>query len=425
MPPLKIAIIGAGPAGCTLARLLLSCPQTRDLTCTIFEAESSPNFRSQGGTLDLHTRTGQAALKAGGLWDEFLKHARYDGEAIKIADKNLLCYVNIGGGKVGSKGTGRPEIDRPEIDRPVLREMLYESLPEGTVRWDKKLVSVTATPPASSKHSLNFADGSTESGFDLIVGADGAWSKVRRLLTDEQPFYSGIAGHQCSIPDARQNASELFDLVNRGSLFTWSDGKGLFIQYMGDGSINSSTWSRRDVDWQKAYDVHDAAVVKEVCRKEYADWDSRLVDCVLKADNSTFVPRDLFMLPIDIRWDGVPGVTVIGDAAHVMTPFAGEGVNLAMEDSLRLSEAILKSVDTPRQLASNVRAFEDDMFVRARKTQQATYDMMAAIYHTPGSPRRGIERYVLKAMENEMGWWMMILVTPIVYVWFGVFKMIW
>ncbi|KAH9842092.1 FAD binding domain [Teratosphaeria destructans] len=419
MPSLKIAIIGAGPAGCTLARLLLSSPQQCQLTIAIFEAESSPNFRSQGGTLDLHTRTGQAALKAGGLWDEFLKHARYDGEAIKIADKNLLCYVNMGGGKVGSKGTGRPE-----IDRPVLREMLYESLPLGTVRWNKKLVSVTATPQASSKHTLNFADGSSESGFDLIVGADGAWSKVRRLLTNEQPFYSGIAGHQCSIPDAQINAPELFELVNRGSLFAWSDGKGLFIQYMGDGSINSSTWSRRDVDWQKAYDADDAATVKKVCREEYVGWDSRLVECVLKADDSTFVPRDLFMLPIGVRWDGVPGVTAIGDAAHVMTPFAGEGVNLAMEDSLKLSQAILKSVDTPHQLASNVRTFEEDLFVRGRKTQQVTYDMMAAIYHTPGSPRRGIERYILKAMTDEMGWWMTMLVTPIVYVWFGVFKMI-
>ena len=305
---LKIAIIGAGPAGCMLARLLQQ--SKHDIGVTMFEGEGDVDFRAQGGTLDLHEKTGQAALKAGGLFDEFLKYARYDGEALKICDKKLLCYINMGGSKPNSNkiGTGRPEIDRPK-----LRELLYHSLAEGTVVWKHKLVRV------DEDLKLHFSDGGVESGFDLIVGADGAWSKVRPSLTDEQPFYSGIGGHAFRIPDAERTQPELYELVNRGSVFSTSDAKSIMPQYMGEGSINISTWGVRPKDWQKTcgYDVHDAVATKEACRKEFADWDSRLLAFTQVAEDHV-VPRDLFMLPVGIRWDHVKGVTLVGDAAHLM-----------------------------------------------------------------------------------------------------------
>jgi 2-polyprenyl-6-methoxyphenol hydroxylase-like FAD-dependent oxidoreductase len=75
---LKIAIIGAGPAGCTLARLLVQEKVPVDIT--IFEGEKSLDTRTQGGTLDLHTQSGIEALKRAGLYDEFVKRARFDGE---------------------------------------------------------------------------------------------------------------------------------------------------------------------------------------------------------------------------------------------------------------------------------------------------------------------------------------------------------
>ena len=85
----KIAIIGAGPAGCLLARLL----HLAGIPTTVYEGEASPNYRSQGGSLDLHTNTGLAALREAGLWDEFQKHARYDGQYMAIVDKNLKYYL--------------------------------------------------------------------------------------------------------------------------------------------------------------------------------------------------------------------------------------------------------------------------------------------------------------------------------------------
>ena len=290
-----------------LARLLQQSKV--DIDVTIFEGESSIDFRSQGGTLDMHEKTGQAALKAAGLFDKFLEYARYDGEAMKICDKNFVCYINQG----GSKPNATISTGRPEIDRPKLREVLYNSLDENTVVWGHRLANI------DDDLRLHFVNGKMESGFELVIGADGAWSKVRPSLTDEQPFYSGIGGHAFIIPDAEKTQPELFKLVNRGSLFSTSDTKSIMAQFMGEGSINVSTWSVRPKDWQKtcSYDVRDAKAAKEACRKEYADWDERLIALTQVGDDDV-IARDLFMLPVGIKWDHVKGVTLIGDAAHLM-----------------------------------------------------------------------------------------------------------
>ena len=91
----KIAIVGAGPAGCMLARLLTH--RTSEIDVIVFEGEDNLDLRSQGGTLDLHVKTGQRALKEAGLYEKFLEYARFDGEAMALTDKNLLYYIKTNG----------------------------------------------------------------------------------------------------------------------------------------------------------------------------------------------------------------------------------------------------------------------------------------------------------------------------------------
>ena len=104
-----------------------------------------------------------------------------------------------------------------------------------------------------------------------MVGADGAWSHVRPLLSAVAPCYSGIGGHAFTISDAKRRVPELSKLVNRGSLFSWSDGKSIMAQQMGDGSLSIGTWSVRAENWQRecGYDVYSAEEVKRACRMEF------------------------------------------------------------------------------------------------------------------------------------------------------------
>jgi len=303
----KIAIIGAGPSGTILARLLKH-RVSNGIDITIFESEESINYRSQGGTLDLHVKTGQRALKEAGLYEEFLKHARFDGEAISLADKNFVRYLTLKGNANNSTS------GRPEIDRPILRQILYESLPEGTVCWNHKLDHI------EEPGTLHFVNQPPRQGFDLIVGADGGWSKTRNYLSTTKPHYSGISGHAFRIPNAATSAPDLYAETNRGSLFAWSDNKSIMAQCMGDGSLSISTWSRRPATWREecGYDFHDATATKEACLREYADWDRRLVAYTQRAADDDVVPRDLYMLPIGFGWEHRRGVTLIGDAAHLM-----------------------------------------------------------------------------------------------------------
>ncbi|KAL8692144.1 MAG: hypothetical protein Q9218_002763 [Villophora microphyllina] len=182
----------------TLAHLLIKV----SIPITIFEEEASPHVRGQGGTFDLHDGTRQKALKEIGLWEDLLVYARYDGEALDVADKTLKQYLDVGGTTEGTSP------GRPETDREKLRKIFYEALPEGTIRWGARLRSV------GEDRSLRFDHG-LETGHDLIVGADGAWSEVRPLVSTVLPYNSGLGGIHAIINDAKKQHPRLYNLDNR------------------------------------------------------------------------------------------------------------------------------------------------------------------------------------------------------------------
>ena len=388
----KVAIIGAGPAGCTLARLLIRA----SILVTIFEGESSISVRAQGGTLDLHTNTGLKALREADLLEEYAQYARYDGEAMNLADKNLVSLIKVGGTtEASSRG-------RPEIDRARLRQILVDSLPEGTIRWNCRLRNVDA-----NDLSLHFDHG-IEAGFDLLVGADGAWSKVRPVLTDVEPYFAGLGGYDLLIHDAEKSHPDLFKLVNRGSLFVYSDGKGLNAQQRGDGTIIVYASGHRDEDWKErcGYDLHNASEVKRALKEEFKSWAEPLVKLIQVADEKDITARSLYILPPGHRWKHRANVTLIGDAAHLMTPHAGEGVNVAMEDALNLAHAIIRSVgneDTVNILDKEVSAFEDEMMTRATKVQNRSLANTKDMYFTPGAPHTVIDNWVRRVMAQRLG----------------------
>ncbi|EPE07734.1 tetracycline resistance protein transposon [Ophiostoma piceae UAMH 11346] len=432
----KIAIVGAGPAGCTLARLL----HRGGIDAVVYEGEAGPNYRSQGGTLDLHTATGLAAVKEAGLWDEFLKHARYDGEYMLVCDKHLNSFFSKGHAPTSETDLAG---QRPEIDRSALRQMLSESLPSGMIQWGHHVKSVTTAgaDDAGKKASITFADGTTAGGFDLVVGADGAWSKVRAALSDQQPLFSGMAIHEMHIPDAATNAPELTALVNRGSIFVQADGRKAAIQQMGDGSLHVSIATRRSDtpnvplvrdsasgtrsdSWPATcgYDAYDLDAVKNACltRPELiSDFDPRLQDCVTKARGTT-TPRSLYALPVGFQWPHQRGLTAIGDAAHLMTPFAGEGVNAALEDAQKLA-AVIVAADTAF-LDDAIAAAEQAMFQRAAKVGKLTDDLLQAWFYTPGAPESVVASVLATHVRYHTPVVMQPLATAAVHAYYFLYK---
>lgn len=384
MSPIRVAIIGAGPVGLTLARLLLNKP---NIEFVVFESERSRDARGQGGTLDLHPTTGIAALREAGLYDEFLRRARFDGEALTICDKSLTKYVELSGSDESSSH------GRPEIDRRSLREMLLTSIPPNKIRWGSHLRTI------DEDHNLIF-DYGIETGFDLVVGAEGAWSKTRKLLSDQMPNYSGITGITFDIPDVRERAPECYKLTNRGSVFSYSGGRSIMSQYQGDGSLKISFYATRPEDWAEnpTFDIHNLEATKKAILEECHDWAPELLEYVRHGQNAEV--RPLYMLPIGWSWKNRPGVTLIGDAAHVMTPFAGQGVNLGMEDALMLSRAIINGANSSNPnavLQNEVKLFEKDLFVRAQETATLTNDMTTMFFFS-GSLRSVIEQVVLRKL---------------------------
>ena len=113
MPTSRIAIIGGGPGGLTLARIL----QKHGIHATVYEQEHSANARSQGGSLDLHHESGLKALREADLFNDFLKCARYESQHMRVLDKKGVVYLDEG--EMGPLPEIGDEQSRPEIDRFV------------------------------------------------------------------------------------------------------------------------------------------------------------------------------------------------------------------------------------------------------------------------------------------------------------------
>lgn len=369
----KIAIVGGGPGGLTLARLL----QVNGAQVVVYERDRSRDARVQGSALDLHEGSGLAALEAAGLMDAFWANHRADLDRLRLVDASgTILHDHVR----HVSGAGK----RPEIERGPLRDLLLDSLQPETLQWDCRLDSAEMQ---DDQVLLRFLGGRTASA-DIAIGSDGANSRLRKLVTPIAPEYVGVSLVEVLVPAAEERIPELWSLLDGASLMALG----------GERTIGMGTKPDRSVLVYAGLKTHDHTArqsLEEVGSPDervawfhtnfegWSDlWGPLFREAVLVAW------RPLLTCPANQRWEAKPNVTLIGDAAHVMPPYAGEGVNMAMLDALVLSKLLLSEASS----ASAIATYEAEMFARM---QHMTADTMAntEMFYAPDAAERVVAMF--------------------------------
>ena len=365
-----ITIIGAGLGGLMLARVL----HVHGIAATVYEADASAEARTQGGMLDIHDYNGQPALKAAGLYDQFVGLIHPGGEATRVLGKDgSLLFAQ------GDDGSG----GRPEVLRGELRRMLLESLPAATIEWGRKLTGIAVL--ADGEHELTFAD-NTRVRTRLLVGADGAWSKVRKLLTDARPVYSGITFVETFLFDSDNLHPDSAQAVGGGALFAMAGGQGLFAHREPNGVLHTYAALNKPQGWADAIDWSDRGQALARVAAEFEGWAPALTS-LITASATDPVARAVMSLPGEQRWARTPGVTLVGDAAHLMVP-SGEGANLAMFDGAELAMAIAAH---PGDIEAALGAYENQLFPRSASAAAEAVGVFDACFG-PAAPQGLLEK---------------------------------
>ena len=272
-----VTIVGAGLGGLTLARVL----HVHGIPATIYEAEPSAEARTQGGQLDIHEYNGQLALEAAGLTGEFRAIIHEGGEATHVLDPHGTVLLDE-----PDDGTG----GRPEVLRGDLRRILLDSLPEGMIQWGRKVTGVR--PLGDGRHELTFADGSAVTT-SLLVGADGAWSRVRPLLSDAEPEYVGTTFIETYLYDADEGHPAAAKAVGGGALFAVAPGQGILGHREPSGVLHAYVALSKPPEWIAGLDFADPATVTAKVAAEFTGWAPELTALITDSDTAPSFVRSM------------------------------------------------------------------------------------------------------------------------------------
>jgi 2-polyprenyl-6-methoxyphenol hydroxylase-like FAD-dependent oxidoreductase len=349
---LKVIIIGGGIGGLTLARACLD----QGIAVELYEKRPLHEMLSGPGGIFIQ-RNALRVYKL--LWEGRIYDRLYQqGGAI------------LKGGFFGKRGEplyiNSPAFIQEEnlgvcLLRPELQQILYEALPEGTVHTGHTFKGFVET---GGGVEVTFQDGSRTIG-DLLVGADGLYSAVRKSLNGdaqlEPPVYSGMC---CWRGYFDGTGLPLDDQYSWGEFWGKGDRFGYFD--VGSGRFSFYAFDNRDAGSND--DAEGGAL--NALRSRFSDY-CNPVPAILEVLAHYPIYRDDIYdrLPLGREW-GRGCVTLIGDAAHPMQPNLGQGGCMAVEDAFELV----------KQLCSGAK--EDSISAVLRQFESGRCDRITRVFST-------------------------------------------
>jgi 2-polyprenyl-6-methoxyphenol hydroxylase-like FAD-dependent oxidoreductase len=381
---MHVIIIGGGLGGLSLAQGL----KKEGISFSIFERDPSKNYRRQGYRLRINP-DGSAALKANlpeNIWKLFQDTCATTIAGFSQINGETATLLERGAGPNRARGAGRQGSisDVYTADRATLRDVLLTGL-EDSVQFDKTFVRYEKK---GDKIVAHFSDETTVEG-DLLVGADGVYSPVRRqFLPDYNPIDTGGRAIYGKTP-VTDELLQRFNKNARERMSIISDSKDVhlvleFIHFPRDpADVSPHLASVKDYAYwvlvsqssnffsnENEFFSLDAKGAAELSFKMTKDWDSSLLPVFeLQQVEKTSVVRITSILEL-AKWKPAR-VTLLGDAVHNMPPTGGVGANTALRDAETLVGVLKKSgVDGVGDYENQMREYAAEAVTRSLGAMQ-------------------------------------------------------